>query len=82
MTAVPPGEPSPRALGESLAALAVQVADLRRQVRGVVVPEPHGRLHELLLTAAVRSMADASLPSRANVVNGNVPRSEHAGKGS
>ena len=29
MTADPPAEPSPRALGESLAALAVQVADLR-----------------------------------------------------
>jgi hypothetical protein len=52
------------------------------QVRGVVVPEPHGRLHELLLTPAVRSMADASSPSRANVVNGSVPRGEHAGKGS
>ena len=32
MTADPPAEPSPRALGESLAALAVQVADLRGQV--------------------------------------------------
>ena len=35
MTAVPPAEPSPRALGESLAALAVQVADLRGQVRDI-----------------------------------------------
>ena len=35
MTAVPPAEPSPRALGESLAALAVQVADLRGQVRAI-----------------------------------------------
>ena len=52
------------------------------QVRGIVVPEPHGRLHGLLLTPAVRSMADASSPSRANVVNGSVPRGEHAGKGS
>jgi hypothetical protein len=33
MTADPPAEPSPRALGESLAALAVQLADLRGQVR-------------------------------------------------
>ena len=32
MTADPPAEPSPRALGESLAALAAQVADLRGQV--------------------------------------------------
>jgi hypothetical protein len=52
------------------------------QVRGIVVPEPHGLLHRLLLTPAVRSMADASSPSRANVVNGSVPRGEHAGKGS
>ena len=35
MTADPPVEPSPRALGESLAALAVQVADLRGQVRAI-----------------------------------------------
>jgi hypothetical protein len=35
MTTVPPAEPSPRALGESLAALAAQVADLRGQVRAV-----------------------------------------------
>ena len=35
MTAAPPAEPSPRALGESLAALAVQVADLRGQVRDI-----------------------------------------------
>ncbi len=35
MTAVPPAEPSPRTLGESLAALAVQVADLRGQVRDI-----------------------------------------------
>ena len=35
MTADPPAEPSPRALGESLAALAVQVADLRGQVRDI-----------------------------------------------
>jgi hypothetical protein len=35
MTVVPPAEPSPRGLGESLAALAVQVADLRGQVRDI-----------------------------------------------
>ena len=35
MTADPPAEPSPRALGESLAALAIQVADLRGQVRDI-----------------------------------------------
>jgi hypothetical protein len=35
MTAVPPADPSPRALGESLAALAAQVADLRGQVRAI-----------------------------------------------
>jgi hypothetical protein len=35
MTADPPADPSPRALGESLAALAAQLADLRGQVRAV-----------------------------------------------
>ena len=35
MTADPPAEPSPRALGESLAALAVQVAALRGQIAQV-----------------------------------------------
>jgi hypothetical protein len=35
MTTAPPAESSPRALGESLAALAVQVADLRGQVRAI-----------------------------------------------
>jgi hypothetical protein len=35
MTTAPPGEPSPRALGESLAALAVQVADLRSQIQTI-----------------------------------------------
>ena len=33
MTADPPAEPSPRALGESLAALAEQLADLRGEIR-------------------------------------------------
>ncbi len=35
MTAAPPAGPSPRALGESLAALAIQVADLRGEVRAL-----------------------------------------------
>jgi hypothetical protein len=35
MTAGPAAEPSPRALGESSAALAAQVADLRGQVRAI-----------------------------------------------
>ena len=48
----------------------------------VVIPEPHGRLHRLLLSPAVRSMEGASSPSRVNVVTGSVPRGELAGKGS
>jgi hypothetical protein len=35
MTADPPAEPSPRALGESLAALAAQLADLRGQISAI-----------------------------------------------
>ena len=35
MTADPPAEPSPRALGESLAALAAQLADLRGEIRAI-----------------------------------------------
>ena len=35
MTADPPADPSPRALGESLAALAGQLADLRGQIRAI-----------------------------------------------
>jgi len=35
MTADPSAEPSPRALGESLAALAAQLADLRGEIRGI-----------------------------------------------
>ena len=35
MTADPPADPSPRALGESLAALAVQVAALRGQIHAI-----------------------------------------------
>jgi hypothetical protein len=35
MTTAPPGEPSPRALSETLAALAAQVAELRGQIRAI-----------------------------------------------
>jgi hypothetical protein len=35
MTTDPPAEPSPHALGESLAALAAQLADLRGQVQAI-----------------------------------------------
>ena len=35
MTADPPAEPSPRALGESLAALATQLADMRSEIRAI-----------------------------------------------
>ena len=35
MTADPSAEPSPRALGESLAALAIQLADLRGEIRAI-----------------------------------------------
>ena len=35
MTEAPPAEPSPRALGESLAALAAQLADLRGKIRAI-----------------------------------------------
>ena len=41
MTAGPPAAPSPRALGESLAALAAQVADLRGQLHAL-----NGRLDQ------------------------------------
>jgi hypothetical protein len=51
------------------------------QVRGAVFPEPHSRLRGLL-NSAVRSMADASFPSRTSVDTGSVPRGEQEGKGS
>jgi hypothetical protein len=35
MTTDPPADPSPRALGESLAALAAQLADLRSQIHAI-----------------------------------------------
>jgi len=48
MTTAPPGEPSPHALGESLAALAAQVADLRGQIRAI-----NDRLDQAGLTAGL-----------------------------
>ncbi len=48
----PAGEPSPRALGESLAALAAQVADLRGQVQAI-----NGRLDQAGLRAEVNLAA-------------------------
>ena len=64
MTAAPPAEPSPRALGESLAALAVQLADLRGQVRAINERLDQAGLHAGLNLAArfedlARTVADA-----------------------
>ena len=53
MTTDPPADPSPRALSESLAALAAQVADLRGQIRA---------LNERLDQAGLR--ADLNLAAR------------------
>ena len=53
MTADPPAEPSPRALGESLAALAAQLADLRSEIRAI---------NTQLDQAGLR--ADLNLPAR------------------
>ena len=52
MTTAPPGEPSPRALGESLAALAAQVADLRGQIRAINDRLDQAGLHPGLNLAA------------------------------
>ncbi len=58
MTADPPAEPSPRALGESLAALAVQVADLRGQVRVISTRfEQAGLRADLNLVARFEDLA-------------------------
>ena len=64
MTADLPAEPSPRALGESLAALAVQVADLRGQVRAINERLDRARLSDGLDLAArfedlAQTVADA-----------------------
>jgi hypothetical protein len=52
MTTDPPAAPSPRALGESLAALAVQVADLRGQVHALNERLDQAGLHADLNLAA------------------------------
>jgi hypothetical protein len=52
MTAAPPGEPLPRALGESLAALAAQVAALRGQIRAINERLDQAGLHPGLNLAA------------------------------
>jgi hypothetical protein len=52
MTTVLPGEPSPRALGESLGALAAQVADLRGQIRAINDRLDQAGLHADLNLAA------------------------------
>ena len=58
MTADPPAEPSPRALGESLAALAVQVADLRGQVCAISTRfEQAGLRADLNLVARFEDLA-------------------------
>jgi hypothetical protein len=59
MTTVPSGEPSPRALGESLAALAAQVADLRGQVRAIDARlDQAGLRGDLNLAARFEDLAD------------------------
>jgi hypothetical protein len=52
MTTAPPGEPSPQALSESLAALAAQLADLRGQIRAINDRLDHAGLHSGLNLAA------------------------------
>jgi hypothetical protein len=52
MTTDPPADPSPRALGESLAALAAQVADLRGQIRALNERLDQAGLHADLNLAA------------------------------
>ncbi len=64
MTTDPPADPSPRALGESLAALAAQVADLRGQIRAINARLDQAGLHADLNLAArfeelARTVADA-----------------------
>ena len=60
----PPAEPSPRALGESLAALAAQLADLRGQVQAINDRLDQAGLHADLNLAArfedlAQTVADA-----------------------
>ena len=70
MTADPPAEPSPRALGESLAALAAQLADLRGEIRVINERLDQGGLRADLnlatrfedLAQTVASTLDAAAP--------------------
>jgi hypothetical protein len=60
MTADPPDDPSPRALGESLAALAAQVAALRGQIRAINARLDQAGLHPgLNLAARFEDLAQA-----------------------
>jgi hypothetical protein len=64
MTTDPPADPSPRALGESLAALSAQVADLRGQVHAINERLDQAGLHADLNLAArfdqlAQTVADA-----------------------
>ena len=52
MTTAPPADPSPRALGESLAALAAQLADLRGQICAINDRLDQAGLHTGLNLAA------------------------------
>jgi hypothetical protein len=67
MTMVPPAEPSSRALGESLAALAAQLADLRGQIRAINERLDQAGLRADLNLAArfedlAQTVADAAAP--------------------
>jgi hypothetical protein len=70
MTTDPPADPSPRALGESLAALAAQVADLRSQVQALNERLDQAGLHPGLnlasrfeeLAGTVADALDAAVP--------------------
>ena len=70
MTTDPPADPSPRALGESLAALAAQVADLRSQIGALNERLDQAGLHAGLNLAArfeelagtVAGALDAAVP--------------------
>jgi hypothetical protein len=70
MTTDPPADPSPRALGESLAALAAQVADLRGQIGAVNERLDQAGLHAGLnlayrfeeLAGTVADALDAAAP--------------------
>jgi len=58
MTGAPPADPSPRALGESLAALAAQLADLRGQVQALNARLDQAGLHaDLNLAARFKELA-------------------------